>query len=604
MLKKTKINDIENENFKKWNKLRVAIYTRVSTMDQYMNWAWIEAQYNKIIDEIERDKDKYIFDKSKNYYEDGDQSGVKEHRPELDRMIRDIENKEIDIIFVYKIDRLYRKLLFLLQFIETISKSGVFIKSIEDKIDTSDKMWMFMLQFMWIIWDIERDNIRLRTIDWKITKAKMWYYVWWWKTAFWYDFKSTPWWVKLQINTNEAEVINRIFDLYVNKNKSLWEICRILTSEWIKTRDDRIKDKIYEYNNKLDKYKENNLSENEELNYKKWTKKENDGKWYGSNIRKILLNTMYIWYTEYWKTTKEWNDVKKKYHIINLPPDKIIKIPCEKILKDEWLFYEAKRLLDKNKVSKEKSSKYLFSWLIKCWICWYWYNWYTTKKWTFSYRCKWWMSWYLKEKCRNPEISEEKIFKYVWSELERNLSNPDNFKKVVYNEDKNKEIISSLNRRLTELSKLIKSKNNSLETAEIKELEATNQKTKERYQNHISKFLEEIREYELEEIKIKKEISEIKKVSKDTKEVKDFNKEHKENLLKLSNENKKALIKKYIISITKNLWKIICDFNYIDNFEWKDWREGEEWESKKEKSDIDFINLSRISPIDILKRNK
>jgi len=63
-------------------------------------------------------------------------------------MIRDIENGEIDIILVYKIDRLYRKLLYLLQFIETISKSGVFVKSIEDNIDTSDKMGMFMLQFM------------------------------------------------------------------------------------------------------------------------------------------------------------------------------------------------------------------------------------------------------------------------------------------------------------------------------------------------------------------------------------------------------------------------------------------------------------------------
>ena len=137
---------------------------------------------------------------------------------------------------------------------------------------------MVMLQFMWIIWDIERDNIRLRTIDWKVTKARKWYYVWWWKTPFGYDLHSTPWWKKLKINNDEAKIVNRIYDMYINDDLSLWEIARRLTIEWIPTRDDRLKIRIEKDNSNIDKYKDKYKEENNgleiDISHKKWTKKE------------------------------------------------------------------------------------------------------------------------------------------------------------------------------------------------------------------------------------------------------------------------------------------------------------------------------------------
>ena len=48
MVKKLKEYKIQNENKDSWKKLRVAVYTRVSTNDQYLNWVWLESQYGEI----------------------------------------------------------------------------------------------------------------------------------------------------------------------------------------------------------------------------------------------------------------------------------------------------------------------------------------------------------------------------------------------------------------------------------------------------------------------------------------------------------------------------------------------------------------------------
>ena len=600
---------INNKNLNSWKKLRVAIYTRVSTNDQFINWVWMESQFEEVMKEIKLNPEKYSFDEDNNHYKDWAQSWATEHRPELDRMMRDIKNWEIDIIIVYKIDRLFRKLLYLLQFIEKISKLNVFIKSMKDNINTSDKMGMFQLQFMWIIGDIERENIRMRTIDWKITKARKWYYVWWWKSSFWYDFRTSPSWTKISVNTDEAPIVKRIFDLYVKKWKTLWEISRILESEWIQTRDDRLKDKILKENTKLINFKDKNDIDEEDLNFKKWTKKEYEWVWYSTSIRRILSNPMCIWYTLYWKTTKEWNETEQKYITVNNPPEKVIKIPCPEILdkKDFYLFEEAWKLLEKNKKSKAKSSRYIFSWLVKCGLCWYSYNWYPTWKWkkTSSYRCKWWMSWSnLKSRCKNKELSEDLMFKYCWAELERNLSNPDNFKSSVYNKVDNKEIIRGLNKRLTTLWKLIISKSAAIDKADKRILQAKNIKEEERLQNYVEEFENEIMIWEVEIQEIKKQISDINNLERKSKDVKSFSEQHNDILKGLSKRKKVELIKKYVNKIIRSPWKITCDFNFLDKFDWRDWRDWDNWEDKKAKSSVDFLDMREYSPKNILKRNK
>lgn len=594
---------VRNKNKEDWNKLRIAAYTRVSTNDQFINGASMDTQLNEIIKRYKFNKDIYSFSKARNHYTDWGESWASEHRPELDRMIKDIENWDIDVVIVYKIDRLFRKLLFLLQFIEKISKLWVYIISIKDNIDTSDAKWMIMLQFMWIIWDIERDNIRIRTIDWKVTKAKQWYYVWWWKVPYWFRLEGTPLWKKAYVNKDEAIVINRIFDLYVKKTKSLWEIARILTNEKILTRDDKVKIKLEKENNKLDRYKEKEGLNDNEINHQKWTKKENDWKWYASSIRKILMNKMHMWIYEYWKTTKVWDKKKEKNILVKNPADKIVPFNLEEYtLKDISIFEDAQKLLEKNIVSKSSTSPYLFTWLIKCWLCWFHYNWYKSSKWTFNYRCKWGMSWSnVSPRCRNSDISEELLFKYCWSELDRNLSNPDNFKAVIFDEEKNKEIISDLNRRINVIFTLIKTKKNNLESAIVNEIETDNETKKIIYKKKIWEYEKEILDLEIEDNEARREISIIKSNEKKRDDIKNFNEQHEKAINNITEFRKSELIKRYVKLIDRNPWKLKIRFNILDELEWRDWRDWEDWENKKLKSEQDFFDVNSINIRDVIK---
>jgi len=51
----------------------------------------------------------------------------------------------------------------------------------------------------------------------------------WWKPSFW--FIKNPKTRKLEINEDEAKIVKDIFEMYVNQNKSLWEISNILEAK-------------------------------------------------------------------------------------------------------------------------------------------------------------------------------------------------------------------------------------------------------------------------------------------------------------------------------------------------------------------------------------
>ncbi|MDD3145488.1 MAG: recombinase family protein [Candidatus Gracilibacteria bacterium] len=590
---------VVNKNFNENKPLRVAVYTRVSTNDQYINGVGIEAQFKEIKRDLEVYHEKYTFNEKKNYYKEGGQSGADEHRPELDRMIRDIDNGEIDIIIVYKIDRLFRKLLYLLQFIEGISKKGVFIKSINDKIDTTDNMGMVMLQFMGIIGDIERDNIRIRTIDGKKTKAEMGYYVGGGKTPFGYDLHDTPGGKKLKINDDEAKIVRRIFDMYVNQKNTLGEMARILTMEGIPTRDDRLKEKVRKENLNKDKHKEKYIDEHSEndrsLTHSKGTKKNNDGFWYSSSIRKILNREIYTGVYYYGMTTKEWDEENNKTVYIKNPKDIWIPFECPDILNDKSLYEEAQKLLEKNKILKPKSP-YLFTGLIKCGECHKNYNGYKSSKGSLHYRCKGGMSGTpLKNRCKNSEISEDILFKYCWGELERNLSNPDNFKAIAFDKKKNKEIISKNNKRISEIASLINSKRNTLVNAIKNEAYAKDDFKRKVYSDMIVDLEKEISKLEVEDKNLRREISIINSNERKKDDIANFNEEHQKAIEGLTDKRKKQLIVKYIDEITKNVGKIKIRFNILDDLKGKDWRDGEEGEDKKLKSEHDFFDKNTLS---------
>lgn len=114
-------------------KLRAAIYVRVSTMEQAEEGYSISAQTDKL-KSYANAKDYQVM----NVFTDPGYSGAKLERPGLKAMIKSIENKEIDVVLVYKLDRLSRSQKNTLYLIEDVFlKNNVQFTSMQESFDTS-----------------------------------------------------------------------------------------------------------------------------------------------------------------------------------------------------------------------------------------------------------------------------------------------------------------------------------------------------------------------------------------------------------------------------------------------------------------------------------
>ena len=91
-------------------KVRCAIYTRVSTdqgLDQDFNS--LDAQYEAASAYI-KSQAHAGWTLIRSRYDDGGYSGGSTDRPNLQRLLDDIRSRKIDVIVVYKVDRLTRSL--------------------------------------------------------------------------------------------------------------------------------------------------------------------------------------------------------------------------------------------------------------------------------------------------------------------------------------------------------------------------------------------------------------------------------------------------------------------------------------------------------------
>lgn len=88
-------------------------------------------------------------------------SGKAKHRPELDRMIEQL--REGDVVLVWKLDRLARRTLKALELVEQIDKAGGALKSLNEPIDMSDPIGKAAAQMLFVFAELERSAIVART---------------------------------------------------------------------------------------------------------------------------------------------------------------------------------------------------------------------------------------------------------------------------------------------------------------------------------------------------------------------------------------------------------------------------------------------------------
>ncbi|MFS7400733.1 recombinase family protein [Carnobacterium maltaromaticum] len=190
------------------NKLKAALYVRVSTTEQANEGYSIQAQTERLKN-YAKAKDYFII----KTYTDPGFSGAKLDRPALQEMITDIENNQIDIVLVYKLDRLSRSqknTLFLIE--DVFLKNNVDFVSMQESFDTTSAFGRAMIGILSVFAQLERDTITERMGMGRIERAKEGYFHGGGTTKIpvGYDYVDGL----LQINDYEAEIVRSIFGLY------------------------------------------------------------------------------------------------------------------------------------------------------------------------------------------------------------------------------------------------------------------------------------------------------------------------------------------------------------------------------------------------------
>ena len=214
--------------------IRCAIYTRVSTehgLDQEFNS--LDAQYEAASAYI-KSQAHAGWTLIRSRYDDGGYSGGSTDRPDLQKLLDDIRSRKIDVIVVYKVDRLTRSLADFAKLVELFDAHGVSFVSVTQHFNTTTSMGRLTLNVLLSFAQFEREVTSERIRD-KIAASK--------RKGLWvggtlplgYEMKDG----KIAIIEEEAELVRSIFRRYLELG-SVNGLLRDLRDRNIRTKTRRL----------------------------------------------------------------------------------------------------------------------------------------------------------------------------------------------------------------------------------------------------------------------------------------------------------------------------------------------------------------------------
>lgn len=137
--------------------LRAALYARVSTTGHGQD---VGLQLDELR-QVAGQRGWVVHDE----FVDEGVSGSKDSRPALDRMLVDAREGRLDVVAIWKLDRLARSVRHLLDVADSLNAWGVGLVSVRDAhIDTTTPSGRFTLQILGAVAELERALIRERVI--------------------------------------------------------------------------------------------------------------------------------------------------------------------------------------------------------------------------------------------------------------------------------------------------------------------------------------------------------------------------------------------------------------------------------------------------------
>lgn len=229
-------------------KKKTGVYLRVSTEEQAKEGFSIAAQREKLTHyAFANDWDIVDF-----YIDDGISGKNIKDRPDMVRLLQDVENGKVNNVLVYKIDRLTRSTKNLIELVEFFNDLGCDFNSIMESIDTSSATGRMFIKIVGIFAEFERENLAERVTFGYEQKTREGNYT---NTHGVYGYDYVVGDGDLLINEQEAELVRRIYNLYLQGN-SMNTITKMLIQEQVPTK--------------------------------------RGGQWNSSTLRSILTNPLYI----------------------------------------------------------------------------------------------------------------------------------------------------------------------------------------------------------------------------------------------------------------------------------------------------------------------
>ncbi len=305
--------------------INCAVYTRVSVDERAETQAYstLDNQRDSCLSYIKSQKSQgwRVF----KTYEDSGQSGGSLNRSALKQLIHDIKKGHIQVIVVYKIDRLTRSHKDFYSLLEVFNQNGVTFVSTTQHFDTTSSAGRLLLHIMLEFAQFEREMAQERTYDKRLAMARKGMYCGG-RVPLGYDSKKK----QLIVNPEEAKIVQLCFELYP-KLGSMGAVSKKLNEMGYRTKKFYIKGRKGGGSTKFDKKK----------------------------VSSILSNPLYIGKVRF---TDNKNDKEYLFDGEHKP-----------IITDSKLWSDVQNILSLNRETRKtfKQNKYqmLFQGLIRCGVC-------------------------------------------------------------------------------------------------------------------------------------------------------------------------------------------------------------------------------------------
>ena len=322
------------ENNREYN---AAIYIRLSKEDGDREESESVTNQRKILKAFAKENKYKIYDE---YVDDG-YTGTNFNRPDFKRMIRDIENKKINMVITKSLSRLGRDYIETGRYIETyFPENEIRYIAILDDVDTYLDRNCDTVAFKNIMNDYYAKETSKNI---KKTKNKKKLEGFYYTSYAPFGYKKVSKSGRLEIDEVQADVVRKIYDLFL-EGKGTYQIAKLLTGEGIEPPGLQMKMKNVV----------NNITNTTD-------------KWNHNTVRRILSNQIYIG-----------NCVQNKSKKISYKSKKMIAIPEEEhtitknhhkaiIPIDKWELVQ--KMLGVHKNEKIRDTDVLFKGLLYCAHC-------------------------------------------------------------------------------------------------------------------------------------------------------------------------------------------------------------------------------------------